>query len=165
MTNFIFLSGSWWWVKDYPKKPGILRYDWEENEYQEKLKEYLRLRDLAIKNNKVEVAPEDSDQIFEWIWKNSIDDAREPIEGKVYPVDLEMGIVEDKCKSAVCELNQYCWFEVYRDYKKNPKDYKISKALGKKMLPMIDNEGKEITKCNTRKVARIKPVKEGNELA
>lgn len=87
MEHVTFLSGSWWWVKDYPKDPWLAGID-----YSSRISKALE--------GKVEVAHEDWDYIKRNAFFASPSDyfgpvkysVWQPTEGKVYKVDVEMEI-------------------------------------------------------------------------
>lgn len=136
MEHVTFLSGSWWWVKDYPTvEPVILETEWKKT-----ITEYKQAIIYKALEGKVEVAPEDQDKVKAVIWETIFNKDNVwihiplaqwiPHEDKVYEVDLEM------------EIKGECW------------------CNGTELCYTGPDEKHELRKCDLRQVARIKPVKE-----
>jgi len=105
MKNILFHSGEFWFnVKGWPNKPGILRYEYKETEYQQALKDYEYAFQIAIADS---VKFEDQDAILfevrDVLFKTSTGmDGRngwQPIKGQTFFIEgVEVkGLNFDKC--------------------------------------------------------------------
>ena len=94
MKNILFHSGEFWFnATGFPKKPGELRYDYEEAEYQQALKDYERDLQLALADS---VKFADNESIFQKLYDNNLL-LIYPVEGRTFFIEgIEVQVTEKK---------------------------------------------------------------------